>query len=155
MCSVADRFHLVLNLSSAIERVLEERSRDLVLPPDTPLTPPEAPIPNAARPAPPSANQILQLQRRQRRFDRYQEVIELHHQGHSQKAINVLANNRDDHAKNFSFLLDARNKWVLSPAYDLVFSMVPPEMGAAVGHGLPTPRIEHPETDVKCQIKWF
>jgi transposase len=29
---VADRFHLVLNLSSAVERVLEERSRELVLP---------------------------------------------------------------------------------------------------------------------------
>jgi serine/threonine-protein kinase HipA len=39
--------------------------------------------------------------------------------------FNVLAHNRDDHAKNFSFLLDARNEWVLSPAYDLVFSYGP------------------------------
>ena len=31
----------------------------------------------------------------------------------------------DDHAKNFSFLLDARNEWILSPAYDLVFSYGP------------------------------
>ena len=30
--------------------------------------------------------------------------------------FNVLAHNRDDHAKNFSFLLDARDDWVLSPA---------------------------------------
>jgi transposase len=30
---VADRFHLILNLSSAVERVFEERSRELVLPP--------------------------------------------------------------------------------------------------------------------------
>ena len=39
--------------------------------------------------------------------------------------FNVLAHNRDDHAKNFSFLLDARKEWVLSPAYDLVFSYGP------------------------------
>ena len=39
--------------------------------------------------------------------------------------FNVLAHNRDDHAKNFSFLLDAGNEWVLSPAYDLVFSYGP------------------------------
>jgi serine/threonine-protein kinase HipA len=39
--------------------------------------------------------------------------------------FNVLAHNRDDHAKNFSFLLDARNEWILSPAYDLVFSYGP------------------------------
>jgi serine/threonine-protein kinase HipA len=39
--------------------------------------------------------------------------------------FNVLAHNRDDHAKNFSFLLDARNEWVFSPAYDLVFSYGP------------------------------
>jgi hypothetical protein len=30
---IADRFHLILNLSATIERVLEERSRQLVLPP--------------------------------------------------------------------------------------------------------------------------
>jgi serine/threonine-protein kinase HipA len=39
--------------------------------------------------------------------------------------FNVLAHNRDDHAKNFSFLLNARNEWVLSPGYDLVFSYGP------------------------------
>ncbi len=39
--------------------------------------------------------------------------------------FNVLAHNRDDHAKNFSFLLDAQNKWVLAPGYDLVFSYGP------------------------------
>jgi hypothetical protein len=30
---VADRFHLILNLSATMERVLEERSRELILPP--------------------------------------------------------------------------------------------------------------------------
>jgi serine/threonine-protein kinase HipA len=39
--------------------------------------------------------------------------------------FNVLAHNRDDHAKNFSFLLNARNEWILAPAYDLVFSYGP------------------------------
>ena len=37
---VADRFHLVLNLSAAIERVLEERRRELVVPPAAPSTEP-------------------------------------------------------------------------------------------------------------------
>ena len=39
--------------------------------------------------------------------------------------FNVLANNRDDHVKNFSFLLGANNEWIFAPAYDLVFSYGP------------------------------
>lgn len=39
--------------------------------------------------------------------------------------FNVLAHNRDDHAKNFSFLMDQSGQWVLSPAYDLTFSSGP------------------------------
>lgn len=39
--------------------------------------------------------------------------------------FNVLAHNRDDHAKNFSFLMDANGQWRLSPAYDLTFSSGP------------------------------
>jgi serine/threonine-protein kinase HipA len=40
--------------------------------------------------------------------------------------FNVLAYNRDDHAKNFSYLLDdATGQWTLSPAYDLIFSAGP------------------------------
>ena len=35
------------------------------------------------------------------------------------------AHNRDDHVKNFSFLLNARNEWIFAPAYDLVFSYGP------------------------------
>lgn len=35
--------------------------------------------------------------------------------------FNVLTGNRDDHAKNFSFLYDD-GRWWLSPAYDLVRS---------------------------------
>ena len=39
--------------------------------------------------------------------------------------FNVLAHNRDDHAKNFSFLMDETGKWQVSPAYDLTFSAGP------------------------------
>jgi serine/threonine-protein kinase HipA len=39
--------------------------------------------------------------------------------------FNVLAHNRDDHAKNFSFLLTERNLWTFAPAYDLTFSSGP------------------------------
>lgn len=33
--------------------------------------------------------------------------------------FNVKSGNRDDHSKNFSFLLDEKNRWQLAPAYDL------------------------------------
>ncbi|MDX8395511.1 MAG: type II toxin-antitoxin system HipA family toxin [Mariprofundaceae bacterium] len=36
--------------------------------------------------------------------------------------FNVLTHNRDDHSKNFSFLMDERGEWRLSPAYDLTYS---------------------------------
>ena len=37
--------------------------------------------------------------------------------------FNVFSHNRDDHAKNFSFLYDdAKDLWHLSPAYDLTWS---------------------------------
>ncbi len=36
--------------------------------------------------------------------------------------FNLFAHNRDDHAKNFSFLMDSKGAWRLSPAYDLTFS---------------------------------
>lgn len=39
--------------------------------------------------------------------------------------FNVLSHNRDDHAKNFSFLMDQAGEWKLSPAYDLNFSSGP------------------------------
>ena len=40
--------------------------------------------------------------------------------------FNVLTHNRDDHAKNFSFIFnDTTGQWALSPAYDLTFSPGP------------------------------
>jgi serine/threonine-protein kinase HipA len=40
--------------------------------------------------------------------------------------FNVLAHNRDDHVKNFAFLLDdTTGDWALSPAYDLLYTPGP------------------------------
>ncbi len=36
--------------------------------------------------------------------------------------FNLYAHNRDDHSKNFSFLMDHLGNWKLAPAYDLTFS---------------------------------
>ena len=33
--------------------------------------------------------------------------------------FNVKSGNKDDHSKNFSFLLNEKNQWQLAPAYDL------------------------------------
>ena len=41
-------------------------------------------------------------------------------------AFNVAAHNRDDHAKNFAFMLDHETgEWSLAPAYDLTYSAGP------------------------------
>lgn len=39
--------------------------------------------------------------------------------------FNVLSHNRDDHSKNFSFLMNEEGQWSFSPAYDLTFSSGP------------------------------
>ncbi len=36
--------------------------------------------------------------------------------------FNVYSHNRDDHSKNFSFLMDSKGNWQFAPAYDLTFS---------------------------------
>ncbi|MBU0489046.1 MAG: type II toxin-antitoxin system HipA family toxin [Bacteroidetes bacterium] len=40
-------------------------------------------------------------------------------------AFNVFAHNRDDHSKNFSFLMNNVGEWRFAPAYDLTFSNGP------------------------------
>ncbi|TDR76443.1 serine/threonine-protein kinase HipA [Paludibacterium purpuratum] len=35
--------------------------------------------------------------------------------------FNIIFNNRDDHTKNFSFLLNQSQRWELAPAYDLTY----------------------------------
>ncbi|NET71413.1 MAG: type II toxin-antitoxin system HipA family toxin [Sphaerospermopsis sp. SIO1G2] len=39
--------------------------------------------------------------------------------------FNVLSHNRDDHSKNFSYLMDEYGAWTLAPAYDLTYSSGP------------------------------
>ncbi len=39
--------------------------------------------------------------------------------------FNLFAHNRDDHAKNFSFLMDEGGEWRFSPIYDVTFSSGP------------------------------
>lgn len=43
-------------------------------------------------------------------------------------AFNVFAHNRDDHSKNFAFLMDSTGTWKVAPAFDLTFS--------TSGHGM-------------------
>jgi transposase len=94
---VADRFHLLVNLSATMERVLEERSRQLILPP---VAEPAAQAPAAKvgalgqtalsksdRPLPVLPRLTQAQLRRQRRLERYRQVVALFHSGHSQRAI--------------------------------------------------------------------
>lgn len=39
--------------------------------------------------------------------------------------FNLFSHNRDDHAKNFSFLMDEKGVWKMSPVYDATFSYGP------------------------------
>jgi transposase len=84
---VADRFHLFLNLSTAVERTLEERSRELrisdeVLEPE--LIPATPPVERKTT----LVDQRKQ-QRHQRRQERYERVMDLHRRGYTQRAISA------------------------------------------------------------------
>jgi serine/threonine-protein kinase HipA len=56
-------------------------------------------------------------------------------------AFNILAGNRDDHAKNFSLLMDSSGQWSQSPAYDITPSPGPGRQGIHVAalNGSATP----------------
>jgi transposase len=88
---IADRFHLVLNLSATMERVLEERSRQLILPPvDDPAAASQPTVSGDASTdvTPPPMPRPTQSQlRRQRRLERYEQVVALLKSGQSQAAI--------------------------------------------------------------------
>ncbi len=36
--------------------------------------------------------------------------------------FNIIARNQDDHAKNFSFMMDKQGSWSISPAYDITYA---------------------------------
>lgn len=84
---VADRFHLIMNLSSAVERALEERSAELQLPSETQIDSAAVPRPEQQRPHTVAERQ--KQQRRDRRLQRYQCVVELHQRGYTQRAIST------------------------------------------------------------------
>ena len=46
-------------------------------------------------------------------------------QQYRRMVFNVLAENVDDHTKNFSFVMYPNGEWHISPAYDIVFSAAP------------------------------
>jgi serine/threonine-protein kinase HipA len=58
--------------------------------------------------------------------------------------FNVLSHNRDDHTKNFSFIMDEGGKWRVSPSYDLTFSFGPSgeHCTLIMGEGR-NPRVHH------------
>ena len=51
----------------------------------------------------------------EKQFSSYEKILKL-------ATFNVLAHNRDDHSKNFSFLMNENGDWKFAPAYDLTFS---------------------------------
>ena len=58
--------------------------------------------------------------------------------------FNVMAHNRDDHSKNFSFLMDKTGEWKVSPAYDLTFAYGPggEQSTTVMGEGK-SPDVDH------------
>jgi transposase len=83
---IADRFHLVLNLSTAIERALEERRRDLQVSQTGPDRSADLEPANQGHDRE-TAEKARHQQRRQHRLERYQEVVALNANGHSQSGI--------------------------------------------------------------------
>ena len=58
--------------------------------------------------------------------------------------FNVLTHNRDDHSKNFSFLMNEKGEWKFAPAYDLTFSFGPngEQSTSVMGEGR-NPNVQH------------
>ena len=66
----------------------------------------------------PSANSYEELFSTCRKLDiPSNEITRLYRQ----TVFNFIMNNTDDHTKNFSFMMDEKYKWHLTPAYDLTF----------------------------------
>ena len=43
-------------------------------------------------------------------------------EGFRHAVFNVIFNNKDDHSKNFSFMMDKAGRWSLSPVYDIAYN---------------------------------
>jgi DNA-binding NarL/FixJ family response regulator len=83
---VADRFHLLVNLSDAVERALEGCSAQLTLGETLPIGKTTSESPPMSEPLP-SQQQIRSQQRTRRRVEQYEKIVELHAAGYSQSAI--------------------------------------------------------------------
>jgi serine/threonine-protein kinase HipA len=53
---------------------------------------------------------------------RLEKHVKAHEKVFRLAAFNVYSHNRDDHSKNFSFLMNRQGEWHFAPAYDLSFS---------------------------------
>ena len=88
-----DRFHVLKNLTEAVERAVSRHHtalRAAAVPTDVPASPPAAPSPTSVPEAPgrsPTKAQQDREARRARRQARYDEVIALHEHGYSQNQI--------------------------------------------------------------------
>ncbi len=69
--------------------------------------------------------------------------------------FNIVSHNRDDHAKNFAFLMDEQGQWSLAPAYDLTFSPGPggEHSMTLLGEGRIPTRIHCLKLAEQCGIK--
>jgi serine/threonine-protein kinase HipA len=69
--------------------------------------------------------------------------------------FNVLAHNRDDHARQFSFLMERDGTWRMAPAYDLTWSPGPggEHSSSVLGHGRDITRNHLIELGKKTDIK--
>lgn len=93
---VADRFHLLVNLSDALRRLFERKYEALQQEASQqqgsldPAVSSQGPVEATASLAPLTPTAIQQQARRARRLSRYEEVMQLHQQGVSQVAIAAL-----------------------------------------------------------------
>jgi transposase len=83
---VADRFHLLCNLTSAVERVLEQKRGALATAIPPPIAEPSPPLADST-PVAKSRSEQVSEERRQHRVDRYSEVVAMAGKGMSQQEI--------------------------------------------------------------------
>ncbi|MDK9720971.1 MAG: type II toxin-antitoxin system HipA family toxin [Rhodospirillales bacterium] len=69
--------------------------------------------------------------------------------------FNVLSHNRDDHARQFSFIMERDGAWRLAPAYDLTFAPGPggEHSTSVLGHGKAITRQHLIELGKKADLK--
>jgi len=69
--------------------------------------------------------------------------------------FNVLAHNRDDHARQFSFIMERDGSWRMAPAYDLTWSPGPggEHSSTVLGHGKDITRAHLIELGKKADMK--